>query len=68
MIDWDKDRPSGSTFASDRGWAPGCWPESFVADGRKFRQYTREVRLDNGDTLCYKYINGDGTTVKVYND
>lgn len=66
QIDWDQDG-NGVTFASDMGFKVGEWPAKIEARGRIFRFSGRETNADNELTVV-KYTNGDGDTIKVFND
>lgn len=67
QIDWDKDKAYGTSEASDMGFGVGVWPNEFVAEGRTFRKHTTTRDNDN-DIVYVTYVNGDGTSINVYND
>lgn len=53
---------NGSADASDLGWEPGEWPESFVVDTLKF------TKTETHGGVYVVYSDTVGHTVTVFND
>lgn len=66
------DEKQKSAFASDLGFAPGQWPDSFVVVGRKGFAFTfyRRDRIANGEELggfTYRTLANE-YQIEVFND
>lgn len=72
MISWNKTGDGGTAFASDLGWAPGSWPETFDAAAKTGEQASFKrgagVRDPEGDLTGFSYSTDGNVQLFVFND